>query len=80
MKNLPSIGTRVVLNAENVVILRCCFAEDDFEIYKNFVYFIKTLYTKQLFCSLNLLFYHVLVAVAVAVCLRSLKNACVNQP
>ena len=49
-------------NAE-LVISRCCFAEDGKEMYK-----------KPLFCSLNLLFSDVPVAFAVVVILNSLLN------
>ena len=51
-------------NAE-LVISRCCFAEDGKEMYK-----------KPLFCSLNLLFSDVPVAVAVVVILNFLITDC----
>ena len=55
--------THVLVNTENVVIWRCCFTEDGYEMYK-FYY----AHAEPLFCSWNLLFYHFLVAIAVMVC------------
>ena len=52
-----AVGAHVLVNTQNVVISRCCFAEDGYEMYQ-----------VLLCCSLKLLFYHVLVAVAVVVC------------
>ena len=98
-----AVGAHVLINTQNVVISRCCFAEDGYEMYqvllctcRAIVLLIKSFvlprsrcrcrrgllklpvvlqrtavkYTKfcnacaePLFCSLNLLFYHVVVAV-----------------
>ena len=58
-----AVGARVLVNTQNVVISRSCFAEDGYEMYQ--VYYARA---EPLFCSLELLFYHVLVAVVVVVC------------
>ena len=56
------------VDAQNLVISRCSFAEDGKEMYK-----IYNARVQLLFCSLNLLFGDVLVAVVViVVCLSSL--------
>ena len=62
----------------NLVILRCCFADDGKEMYKPYITHVQS----DCFCSLNLLLCGVLVAVAVAIiCLSSLfsKTETVNQ-
>ena len=46
----------------NLVISRCCFADDGKEMYKN-----SNARAEPLFCSLNLLFGDALVAIAVVV-------------
>ena len=52
-------------DVQNLVISRCCFAQEGKEC--------KEIYQAQLlFCSLNLLFSDVLVAVVVVLCLSSL--------
>ena len=62
MKNSPSC-VHVLHKTLNVVISRCCFAEDR----KRNVPKCKTHVQSNCFCSLNLLFCGVVVAVAVAV-------------
>ena len=54
-----AVGAHVLVNTQIVVISRCCFAEDAKCYYAR---------AEPLFCSLKLLFYHVLVAVVVVVC------------
>ena len=61
MENSPSCA-HVLQKTLNLVISRCCFADDGKEMYKN----IKRT-RSDCFCSLNLLFCDVLVAVAVVV-------------
>ena len=61
MENSPSCA-HVLQKTLNLVISRCCFADDGKEMYKN----IKRT-CSDCFCSLNLLFCGVLVVVVVAV-------------
>ena len=62
MKNSSSC-TQVLHKTLNLVIPRCCFAEDGKEMYQNS----KRTCRAIVFFSLNLLFYDVLVGVAVVV-------------
>ena len=57
----------VFQNTQNLVISRCCLAENGKEMYKEY-----NARAQLLFCSLNLLFDDVPVADAVVVCLSSL--------
>ena len=58
-------AVRVLQNTQNLVISRCYFSENGWKCTK-----IYNARAQSLFSSLNLLFGDVLVAVAVAVCLR----------
>ena len=62
MKNSPSCA-HVFQKTYNLVISRCCFAEDSKEMYQN----VRRTYRAIIFCSLNLLFCGVVVVVAVVV-------------
>ena len=59
-----AVGAHVLVNTKNVVISRCRFAVRTATKCTKFYY----ARAEPLFCSLNLLFYHVLVAAAVVVC------------
>ena len=61
MKNSP-LCAHVLHKTLNLVISRCCFADDGKEMYKNITHV-----QNDCLCSLNLLFCGVLVAVAVVV-------------
>ena len=66
-----AVVVRILQTTQNLVISRSCFAEDGKGMYKD-------LYASAqlLFCSLNLLFGDILVAVIVPVCLSSLLIIC----
>ena len=58
-----AIAVHVLQNEEDMVISRCCFAQEGKEMFKD-----SKAHAEPLFCSLNLLFGDVLVAFAVVVC------------
>ena len=67
-RNFPSGFRR--LYKQILVISRSCFAEEGNEIH---TFFKENARAELRFCSLVLLFCHLLIAVAVMICLRSLK-------
>ena len=71
LKSEKLIATvRVLQNTQNLVMSRCYFSEDGYEMYKDL-----HVHSHCMFYSVNLLFGDVLVAVAVAVCSRVSNTA-----
>lgn len=67
-KNDPNRNTKYVcftFSAQNLVILRCCFAEEGLEMQQD-----EQRTFRAISCFLNLLFSDVFVAVAVVVCFK----------